>query len=288
MACTVPPAIAATRITGKPTPFKQIAEWCDSNLPPRTMVLVERWFDPWNELRVHNSTNVYFAFTVPSEPQETFERNNWPATAVRFFEQFPDAAYLEYTQSDRARLGVVSNVPFARRAVFTNEAGIRLAKWGVAFRDDFYDPATNRLITTIFYNTRDDVLERARARGQATVVLYGPGWGYTKLWQQLGDFRDWRILEDKAELEIYNLTDTTNTATLYINGMALNGGKRVRFGALSQADYYNQTLATWRIEAVPLAPGLNRFTLTDDLYRLSKIPLLVDRIELGVSPTNSK
>ncbi|MBU0714504.1 MAG: glycosyltransferase family 39 protein [Verrucomicrobia bacterium] len=280
VALSLQPAWFCTQLTGKPTPYKEIARWCDTHLPPRTLVLVERWFDPWNELRVHNSTNVYFTFTVPAEPPDVFERYNWPATAKEFFNHFPDAAYLEYSISGRNQMGVVSNVFFARQVTFTNRAGIKLAKIGVAYRDEFYNPATNQLISTIFYNTREDVIRHARERGQTTLVLYDPSWGYVKLWQQLKDFRDWRILEDKAVLDVYNLTLQTNTVTFLIRGMAANGGKRVRFGVLGQADFQNLQLAEWRIEHVPLKPGLNQFVLADALWSVAKIPLLVDRVEV--------
>lgn len=280
VALSLRPAWFCTQLTGKPAPFKEIAQWCDTHLPPRTLVLVERWFDPWNELRVHNSTNVYFTFTVPSEPEDLFKRFNWPATAKAFFEKFPNAAYLEYCNSERSRMGVLTNWHFARQVVFTNLAAIKLAKYGVAYRDDFYDPATNRIISTIFYNTREDVLRHARAQGQTTLVLYEPSWGYVKLWQQLKDFRDWRILEDKATLDVYNLTPQTNIITLLIRGMAVNGAKRVRFEMLSQADFQHMQLAEWRIERVALKPGLNQFILTDALWSMAKIPLLVDRVEV--------
>lgn len=278
VALSLQPAWFCTQLTGQPIPYKEIARWCDTQLPPRTLVLVERWFDPWNELRVHNSTNVYFTFTVPAEPQDVFERYNWPATAKEFFKYFPDAAYLEYNNSERNRMGVVSNVCFARRAAFTNWAGIKLAKIGVAYRDEFYNPSMNGLIATIFYNTREDVIRHAREQGRTTLVLYAPSWGYIKLWQQLKDFRDWRILEDKAALDVYNLTTQTNAVTLLIRGMAANGAKRVRFGLLGQADFQNMQLAEWRIERVPLKPGLNQFVLTDALWSVAKIPLLVDRV----------
>lgn len=280
VALSLQPAWFCTQLTGKPVPYKEIAHWCDTQLPPRTLVLVERWLDPWNELRVHNSTNVFFTFTVPAEPADVFERNNWPATAKEFFNHFPDAAYLEYNNRGRNRAGVVTNVYFARRITFTNSAAIRLAKFGVAYRDEFYDPATNGITSTIFYNTREDVIRHAREQGRTTLVLYDPSWRYVKLWQQLKDFRDWRIMEDKAVLDVYNLTEQTNVAVLRIRGMAVDGGKRVRFGMLGQADFQNLQLAEWRIEHVPLKPGLNQFVLTDALWSVVKIPLLVDRVEV--------
>ena len=117
-------------------------------------------------------------------------------------------------------------------------------------------------------------------QGQAALVLYEPSWGYVKLWQQLKDFRDWRVMEDKATLDVYNLTPQTNIVTLLIRGMAVNGSKRVRFGMLSQADFQNLQLAEWRVERVLLKPGLNQFILTDALWSVAKIPLLVDQVEV--------
>lgn len=279
LALNVWPAWLATQLTGKPTPFKEVARWCDTQLPPHTLVLVERWFDPWNELRVHNSTNIFFTFTVPSEPEDVFKKFNWPATAKAFFEKFPDAAYLEYHNSARARMGVVTNWHFARQVAFTNVAGIKLAQMGLAHREDFYDPHTNRLITTIFYNTREDVIRHARGQGQAALVLYGPEWGYVKLWQQLQDFRDWRILEKEAFLDLYNLTASTNNVMLKVRGMALNGSKRVVSGG-QYHDFRHLQLEEWVLKDISLRPGLNKIGFSDSLWSVSKIPLLVDQVEI--------
>jgi hypothetical protein len=309
VALNIQPAWISTQLAGKPTPFKAVVRWCDTQLPRHTLVLVERWFDPWNELLVHNSTNIVFTFTVPAEPQDVFERYNWPATAKAFFEKFPDAAYLEYCNSERARIGVVTNWHFARQVAFTNVAGIKLAQMGVAYREDFYDAHTNRLITTLFYNTREDVIRHARAQGQTTLVLYGPEWGYVKLWQQLQDFRDWRILEKQASLDVYNLTMSTNSVTLKIRGMALNGSKRVsaesgslaklgqaacggesggEYHDLSRAkrDFRHLQLEEWALSDITLQPGLNKIVFSDSLWSSSKIPLLVDQIEVLFSGTS--
>ncbi len=285
VALSVQPAWLSTQLTGKPTPFKEVARWCDTRLPPRTLVLVERWLDPWNELRVHNSTNVFFAFTVPSEPEDMFKRFNWPATAKAFFENFPDAAYLEYNNSGRNLMGVVSNVYFAKSVAFTNMAGIKLAKMGVAYRDDFYDAHTNRLITTVFYNTREDIIRHAREQGKSTLVLYGPEWGYVKLWQELKDFRDWRILEKQAALDVYNLTASTNRVTLKMRGMALNGSKRIEVlgeyngGPRPIRDFRHLQLEEWEIKDITLRPGLNKIVFSDSLWSVSKVPLLVDQVK---------
>jgi len=282
---SIPPAIACTQLTGKPTPFKDVVRWCDTQLPPHTLVLVERWFDPWNELRVHNSTNIFFTFTVPAEPQDVFERYNWPATAKAFFEKFPDAAYLEYCNSGRARMGVVTNWHFARQAAFTNMAGIKLAQMGVAYRDEFYNPYTNQLMTTIFYNTREDVIRRAREQGQAALVLYGPEWGYVKLWQQLKDFRDWRILEKQAALDVYNLTASTNCVTLKMRGMTLNGSKRIFIqGGGQYRDFRHLQLEEWALKNITLRPGLNKIVFTDSLWSVANVPLLVDQVEVSPLP----
>jgi len=273
------PAYLATQLRGKPIPYWDIVHWCDKNLPSRSLVLVERWFDPWNELRVHNSTNVYFTFTVPSEPMDVFRQMNWPLTARQFLEKFPDAAYLEFSRADRDVKGVVTNWSFARSVSFTNEAGIRLAKLGLAHREEFFTPNANRLIATIFYNSRDDVLAHAKAAGKEYLVLYGPEWGYAKLWQQLRDFRDWRILEKQAALDVYNLTGKTNAVALKLSGMALNGMKRTECRG-KYHDFRHFQLDEWVIKNISLNPGLNKIVFSDSLWSVSKIPLLVDQVEI--------
>lgn len=287
------PAWLATQLTGKPIPYWDIVRWCDKNLPPRTLVLVERWLDPWNELRIHNSTNVYFTFPVPSEPKDVFEQMNWPFVARQFMEKFPDAAYLEFSKSERQVKGLVTNWSFARSVSFTNEAALKLAQLRLAHREEFFDPQTNRLIVTIFYNTRADTIAHARHAGKQYLTLYGPEWGYVKLWQQLRDFRDWRILENQASLDVYNLTSSTNRVTLKIRGMALNGMKRVSAeggfacGGASGGKYHDfrhLQLDEWELKDVTLQPGLNKIVFSDSLWSVAKIPLLADQIEVAPSP----
>ncbi|MDD5482215.1 MAG: hypothetical protein PHP98_00990 [Kiritimatiellae bacterium] len=279
------PAYLATRLTGKPIPYWDIARWCDKNLPPHTLVLVERWLDPWNELRVHNSTNVYFTFPVPSEPQDVFERMNWPAAARQFMEKYPDAAYLEFSRLERPVKAIATNWPFARSVSFTNEAAIRLARLGLAHREEFFTPDNNRLINTIFYNTREDVLANARNAGKQYLVLYGPEWGYVKLWQQLRDFRDWRVLENRASLEIYNLTSSTNRVTLKLRGMALNGSKRVASDS-QYHDFRHLQMEEWELKDIALRPGLNQIVFSDPLWSISKIPLLTSDAQITPARQN--
>lgn len=286
------PARLATQLTGKPIPYWDIVRWCDKNLPPRSLVLVERWLDPWNELRIHNSTNVYFTFPVPSEPNDVFEQMNWPLAARQFMEKFPDAVYLEFSKAGRQRMGLVTNWSFARSVSFTNEAAVKLAQLGAAHREEFFTPQADRLINTIFYNTREDVIEQARHGGKQYLVLYGPEWGYVKLWQQLRDFRDWRILENQASLDVYNLTSSTNRVTLKMRGMAMNGMKRVSAADGSASggesgekyrDFRHLQLEEWELKDILLKPGFNRIVFSDSLWSVAKIPLLVDQIEVSPS-----
>lgn len=283
VAISIQPAWIATQLTGHLLPYKEVARWCDTQLPSRSLVLVDRWFEPWNELRVNNSTNVYFAFTIPNEPMDVYLKVRWRDTAKAFFEKFPDAAFFERkSYYDRPEVGPWPwpSQYFARKVTFSNEAAIKLRDMGLGYRVDSSAACSNMVVISLYYNTRADVLEKAGNQGKSSLVIFGPEWGYVKLWQQYRDFRDWRILEDKATLDVYNLTPQTNTVTLLIRGMAANGAKRVRFGILGQADFQNTQLAEWRIERVPLQPGLNQFVLSDALWSVARIPLLVDRIEV--------
>ena len=280
----IQPAWTATRLTGLPKPYKDIVRWVDNHFDPGTLVLVDRWFEPWNELRIHPSTNVYFTFTIPSEPVENYLQYNWRQTVKDFVRKYPQAAYLEIQKTYWTRPAVGpwhwAEQYFHQHVAFTNEAAIKLRDWGLASREGFDDPFASGIIVDLYYDTRADILDRARQHNEKQIVLYGPEWKYIKLWQQYRDFRDWRILENKATLDVYNLTLQTNAVTFLIHGMAANGSKRVRFGTFGQTDFQNLQLAEWRIEHVPLKPGLNPIVLSDELWSLAKIPLLVDQVEI--------
>lgn len=277
------PAYLDTQLTGKPTPYYDIVRWTDSRLPRGTLVLVDRWFEPWNELRAHPSTNVYFTFTVPNEPVEAYLQNRWRETAQQFFARFPDAAYLEIAKSywDAPAVGPWAwpRTFFARHEVFRNRAGLALRELGLANRGDFYAANSNRVVVELFYNTRADVLAAARADGRTTLALYGPEWGHTKPWQQLNDFRDWRVLEQRATLDLYNLSPHSVTGRLVVRGLAVNGDKYVQAGGRT-LQYPHGRLTELDLGPVTLQPGPNATALTDPQGGRTGAALLVDEVEV--------
>jgi hypothetical protein len=269
-----------TNLTGKPTPYYDIVRWCDSNLPRGTPVIVDRWFEPWNELKAHPTTNVVFTFTVPNEPVQQYLSVRWRDTARTFFEKFPDAAYLEISKQyfDVAGVGVWEwpRRHFARHVGITNEAGLLLRKWGVAPRGDFYWSTTNRVVVDLFYNTKEDLLQKWRQEGKPFHILYGPGWQFTKT----QDYRDWRVLNDKATVEVVNLTDKAAAGRLRIRGVAVNGPKRVRIVQGVEHEFPAQKLDEWTFGPFEIPPGVNAFLLQDVLAPLTQTPLLVESMEL--------
>ena len=278
------PAFWATQITGKPTPYKEILSWFNTHLRKDTLVLVDRWFEPWNELAVYASTNVSFTFTIPDEPLDTFIKYRWRDTAQQFFERFPDAAYLEltkhyWTDPSVGRWEWPRNY-FARHVVFTNQPGIKLRELGLASRGDFYAPMTNGLIVEVFYNTTEDVLQKYIKEGKDTVLLYGSGWEYAKLWRQLNDFRDWRVLSDQAVIEIYNLTGAPLTRTIKMRGMAAGASKTVADASGKRLTFQNGTLTELNLGPVSLAPGKNEIVLKDPIWTATHTLAFVDQITL--------
>ena len=275
----------ATRLTGKPTPYGDIQKWFDTHLRKGTLVLVDRWFEPWNELRVYNSTNAIFTFTIPNEPLDVYVKQDWRGTAERFLETYPDAAFLEVSKSyyDSPGVGVWDwpRKRFSRHEVIVNEAGLKLRELGLANRGDFYAPMTNRLVVDVYFNTPQDVLDRAKAAGKSALVLYADGWEYTKLWRQIpGDFRDWRVLKKEGALDVYNLANTPANRTLIVRGVALNGGMRVRTSNAAEYRFPQGQIVEWRIAGLELVPGLNRVTLSDAGRGTGPAVLLLESVRI--------
>jgi hypothetical protein len=282
IAMQAPAAWAAVRLKGSPTPYKEISSWCDANLPRGTLVLIDRWFEPWNEMAVHPASNVVYTFTVPNEPPDVLIKNRWRDSVVAFFEKFPDAAYIPLNNSYQHEPLVGPwrwpDEYFAHKTLITNEAGIFLRDRGVAYREDFYT-ASNRVVVPIYYNTREAILSKARAEGRPWVLFYAPDWQYAKPWRQTGDFRDWKVMTDVAHLEIASLTNAPFHVRLSIRGMAANGQKIVRVPTTDQAGLFRPGhLATFTIGPVKLEPGVNRIELRDPQRSIPQTLLLVDNI----------
>ncbi len=278
------PAYLQTRLTGKPTPYFEISRWFDANLPRNTPVLVDRWFEPWNEFKSHPSTNVTYTFTIPNEPVDVYVKNRWRDTAMAFFERFPEAAYLEIAKSYWEAAGVGPwewpRRHFARHVVIANEPGLKLRELGLANRADFYAANSNRIVVEIFYNTRDDILAKARAAGRKVVGLHGDGWAYTKT----QDFRDWRVLEEVASLDVYNLTTAPLAADVVVRALSVSGSKKVKVSNGAEHTFSMNQMQEWNTGRWTLMPGLNKVVLTDALWQMAKVPLIVDEFSVREVP----
>jgi hypothetical protein len=281
-ALTAYPAWSIVKLEGKPTPFYRINEWVQENLPAGTPILTDRWLEPWNELAIHNPGNINYTFTVPDEPLENYRRLNWRQTAIDFFAKYPEAAFLELNPKRYdAAMGPWSfpQEYFARRAVITNHAALAMRNWKIFPTMDFADPTTNRTLTVIYYNKRQDLIERARERGLAALRIYGKGWDYTKPGWQQGQFEDYRIMRDEAEIFVINPGDEPRNAKLEIIAASPSGPKTLIVqGVRSQ---FNGNRMSIMNVPLNLAPGENTLTFTSP----TSDPLFVLDIRLAdVSP----
>lgn len=287
-ACLAPMIWLAT-MPAPSIPYTKINRWMDANLPKGTPVLVDRWFEPWNEMRFHAPTNVIVTFTIPSEPLEVFKKYHWRDTARQFFKKFPDAAYLEiskkYFSVPEVGFWHWPREYFKQHVIFTNEQALALGKLWLMPYPYICEPGsnTNRVIVELFYNLPEDVVEMARDRGEKSLFLYGEGWGYTKLWPRVQDFRDWRVLESRATLDLYNLTGETLNARLKIQAVAVGGAKQVQCGPGTSSTFLQNKLVTIEIGLLSLEQGKNTVTLVDQWWQARKVPLLVSNIALATT-----
>lgn len=279
------PAYLSARLEGKPAPYWKIVHWVDANLPRGTPILVDRTFEPWNELRCHPASNVFFTSTVPNEPVDAFLGNRWRDSAVQFFDKYRDAAYLEMSKQywDDPRVGPWAwpRQHFSRHVAFTNEPFFKLANLGLTFRGadrwTMAETYTNRVVVDLFYNLPEDTVRRAREAGEKTVVLYGAGWDYAKT----QDMRDWRILRDRAVVNVYNLTAAPLSAEFRVEAVAAGRAKQVRSGKAVRT-FGSKKVEVWRMAPAVLQPGRNEVVLDDPWWREGQVPLLVSDLRCAV------
>lgn len=294
LAVQLPAAWASLRITGSPTPYKDIQAWGNQNLARGTPVLVDRWFEPWNEMRAYPSTNVVFMFNRPNEPLDVFLQSHWREGAEQFFRENPDAAYLEVAKSYWTEPGVGpwpwTRSYFKHQATLANRPGLVLRERGQSFREDFLAADTNRVVVEAFFNTREDVLEQARRDGRPVVVWPGAGWTFVKSGPvgaqlQTQDFMNWRLMEREAVLQLHNLSDQPQRVRLVINALAPRGSKTLVNEVGGRFTFAPGQFMTWETSPFELKPGQNDLTLRDPSG--SAAPLLVQRWTIMSPPTLS-
>lgn len=282
-----PPAQAISRLDGKPVPYKVLRAWMDQNLEPGSVVTVDRWFEPWNEMARYAPSNVVVTFTVPDEPYENYVQLRWRDVTREAIESGKINAFIRLTRNHEERAGLWTwpETYFARRTAVTNETGLWLREHGYAISDDFYAANTNRLIIEIFYDLREDAIARKRAAGEQFGVFFNQTIPYEKSGPmgifrfQTQQFMDWRALGERGELEVYNLTDAPADVTLQISAVApreakviSSNGKRFQFPA--------GQMQQWNLGPLTLAPGRNVVAFEDPRWGPSQSPLLISSVEV--------
>jgi hypothetical protein len=268
------PAMVSTRLDWTP-PWNMVSTWADAHLPPGTIVLCDRWFTPWNEFRMNPSTNVTYTFTVPSEPLKTYTDSRWRETAKEFFAVNPLAAFFEQkVYWERLGPWTWPQTEFANKQEFVDTAALRLDSMGLYYRAWAADFPREWVPVTIYYNTEEDLVARARKDGERLLCLFGSGWEYTKT----QDYRDWYVLKESATLTVYNLTATPVAAFLTVVGAATPGSVTVTAYSGANATFPPNQVQSQRLGPIQLAPGRNEIRLGNLTRTQPPAALLVQRI----------
>ena len=263
IALTAWPDRAIIYLEGAPTPYYKINNWVLRNLPAGTPVLTDRWFEPWNELAVHNPGGINYTFTVPDEPLATYRQLNWPATVEQFFEKNPDAAFLELCRGryeDSLGPWTFPQRYFSRIAFVTNDAAMILRRMKVTPDADFSATNTSRVVVRIFYNTTEDLIAAARQQGRDALRLYGAGWGYAKPGWQQGHFEDYRTFSQEASIDLYDLKEIPLSGSVEISAVTAQRPKTVSVNGVNTV-FASGRIKTWEIP-LTLQPGRNPIPFT--------------------------
>ncbi|NCD34124.1 MAG: hypothetical protein EOL87_12020 [Spartobacteria bacterium] len=259
----VVPIYAAITVAGKPAPYIKLQREIDSHLAEQTVVIVDRWFEPWNELTLYPLHNRYYSFTVPDEPYTMFLQMNWRGRTLDYFKNHPQSAFLELTQNYADKIGRWDWPArfFKQQLRVVNETGLLLRKWGVANRIDFLSQNTNRLISTVYYNKKEDVIGIYREEQRPFVVWFESGWGFNKPWRQTQQFDDYRTLQsDPAVLDIINVTDHLQRLNLHIIAAAVNAANGIHLEVNGKSYLFpNQIFSEQTVDLGDVTPGSHQF-----------------------------
>jgi hypothetical protein len=251
-------------------PYKMVIEWADRSLPRGTPILCDRYFTAWNEFPANSPTRVAFMSTKPNQLPEQYQNGDWRSSAMSFLKNNPDAAFFEQRMHwDRFGPWQWPHSWFVKKVVLVDEFDLKLRRMGMR-----YTRRTKKKRDTgevaVYYNSPEDLLHRAKVAGEPLLILYHQGWRYAKS----EDGKDWRRMDDRATLELYNLTNHPLTATLEISGVAVGGDKTISSSLGGRIQFADGQPTQWRITDLRLTPGRNELTLLDPNAH-SKMPMLL-------------
>lgn len=239
------PLWAVITLEGKPTAYKTIADYINKNTEPGTLVLIDRWYEPWNELSIYPlKDGRQWTFTTPSEPAATARQFGWRDSVEDFFRKYPDSVYVPLNNSyidsgtPSYHLGPWSwpDSYFAQKTVLHHWAADLLARWGYAHRDDFYDKNRSRIDVKLYRNSREDAVKKAARDGKPVVLFYGTGWRYIKPWQPISGWPEQLMQQLWLQAGWY-----AQFRTLLAGNEQLRGMGQAQIGAMMQrgrfADY---------------------------------------------------
>ena len=279
------PAWASIKLEGKPIPYKKLVDWADSTFPAGTPLVVDRWFEPWNELQVYPASNVVFTFTVPDEPYENFQRMQWRNSVMQFMQQYPDGAYVELVKNhwERPDVGPWAwpRQYFMQHTQIVNTAGLYLRETGLGYREDYYGTYTNRVVLDVFYNLPSDLPEVAHRSGRRLALILNEGWGFQKPWRQSRSYQPWRSIDGHAAFTLHNISAAPLYVDFSIPGFPTGAGvKRLTSSTGGTFDYQPNSLSTWNFTQMKLPPGPTRIELKDPTFSFAPNRLFVTGIQI--------
>ncbi|MBR6021626.1 MAG: hypothetical protein IK066_04325, partial [Kiritimatiellae bacterium] len=255
-------AWVTTRLSGKPTPYRELAAVLDEVLGEGDTAIVDRWYEPWNEMAVYAPERAVAWFTVADEPYENYVGLRWRETTQRYFEEGRGLGFVRLTRNHEARMGLWTwpEKWFEHRTVVKNAAGAWLAKTGYAAMEEFY-LSPSRVSVEVFWNTREETAEKVLSKGKREgVAFFGAGWRLVKPWQQ-GDWRDYRVLEkwgDRGQVEVWRKKGAAKERRkIVVTGTGVGGEATVRAGQGGLMRFRPGEISTQVFEE-PLEGGRNR------------------------------
>ena len=282
------PAWMVTRLDGKPTPYRKIRDWLDEHLDPGSVAIIDRWYEPWNELKLYAPKKVAVTFPVPDEPYELYRQLQWRDVAQRMIEQGKAQAFIRLTRNHESRDGVWTwpETHLARRGMIVNEVALWLRDRGYIADQDFFVENRNRVVTEIFYDRREDTVKRLQAAGDRFAVFFDETMRYEKSGPmeifrlQSQQFIDWRVLDQAGLLDVYNLGNEPRRGRLRVRAVSPSGPKSVVGAGTQRFEFGGGQLQEWVMDAANYQPGPNTVSFTDPKWEADQRPLFIESVDV--------
>lgn len=238
-----------------------VADWIVHNTPPGSAYVLDSAFLR-REVPGFYPTPGRYGSAVPMHGSAD-EYQKYESFLRDLYRRFPDCYFVDVQRK------MLQDETFFRHSVRFDNPPLRLlAEAGIfpsaAFYPQLRDPETRDLTTYIRYNTREEILDRKRAAGEAWAVFFGPEWVHSEVPLSEAYLDHFKALHSVGRIFFHGLRVAPRDAEVWIRCGSYGVAQTIEVdinGKVSACELAADRLNWLSLGVMRVEPGSNEITI---------------------------